>query len=177
MLHYSENIIAQAAPIRLLICDVDGVLTNGNIIYNEQGIETKHFHVQDGLGLKLLQNHGIAVAIITSRQSSIVSKRMQELNIDLVFQGQKNKLPVYHNLLTQLNLKDSEVAYVGDDLPDLSIISRAGFGIAVANAHHYVKQQANWVTTLAGGEGAVREVCELILFAQHKLSAIYESYC
>lgn len=175
-LNFPQSILDKAKAIRLLLTDVDGVLTNGAIVYDAQGFEIKFFHVQDGLGIKMLQQNGIQVGIITSRDSNIVNKRMEELGITLIHQGQEHKIVSYHAIRDQLRLQDSQIAYIGDDLPDLPVINKAGLGIAVANAHHYVKQKAAWVTTHTGGAGAVREVCEMVLHAQNKLFMTYENY-
>lgn len=158
----------RAARVRLAIFDVDGVLTDGRLIYAEDGHELKAFHVHDGLGLKrLLANH-VEVAVITARMSMIVTERMAELGVAHVYQGQDDKLACYEQLLHALKLKDDEVAYTGDDLPDLAVMQRVGFSIAVANAHPWVRERARWRTQLRGGEGAVREVCDLLLAAHGK---------
>lgn len=162
-----QNILTKAQDIKLVIFDVDGVLTNGCFYLDSHGAELKAFHTQDGLGFCLLQNIGITVAIISGRQSVAVTMRMQELGIKHVYQGQKNKLLAYQAIIHQLNLQDKQVACVGDDLPDLTIMQRAGLSIAVANAVQTVKKQADWVTKLAGGAGAAREVCDMILEANH----------
>lgn len=162
--------------IRLVIFDVDGVLTNGQIIHTNHGDEIKAFHVHDGLGMKWLQEMGITVGIITSRSSDIVDKRMRELHITHVYQGQKHKVKAYENLIQSLNLKEEEVAYVGDDMPDLTLIKRVGMGIAVANAHPVLIENAKWVTEKKGGKGAAREVCEAILKAQGHWPLILEKY-
>lgn len=173
---YSLKLLERASLIQCLICDVDGVLTNGHITYSESGEELKSFNSLDGLGLKTLQSQGIHVAIITSRQSPIVTQRMQELGIEHLYQGQKQKLSCFMELKTRLDLKEQNIAYVGDDLPDLSAINAAGLGVAVANAHPIILQHAQWVTSKAGGQGAVREVCDLILTAHNKMESIIEHF-
>lgn len=160
------NIIENAAKIRCLILDVDGVLTDGRLYFNEQGEVVKVFHAQDGLGIKLLQQAGITVAIISGRNSPIVQKRAEELAIAHIYQGQENKLPALEQLMMKLGLTDEQFAYVGDDLPDLPLIQRVGLGIAVANAVAAVKKHALWQTQRSGGDGAVREVCDFLLEAQ-----------
>ena len=155
-----------AKHIKLLISDVDGVMTDGLLHYGENNVVHKSFHVHDGVGLKLLMHHQIAIGIITASTSPIVATRMQALGIEHVYQGQEHKMAAYQALLTKLQIDDNDVAYIGDDLPDIPLIERVGLGIAVNNARHKVKQQADWVTTSNGGQGAVREVCELILEAQ-----------
>jgi 3-deoxy-D-manno-octulosonate 8-phosphate phosphatase (KDO 8-P phosphatase) len=158
----------RAARVRLAIFDVDGVLTDGRLIYAEDGHELKAFHVHDGLGLKrLLANH-VEVAVITARMSMIVTERMADLGVAHVYQGQDDKLACFEQLIHALKLEPGEVAYTGDDLPDLAVMQRVGFSIAVANAHPWVRERAHWRTRLHGGAGAAREVCDLILGAQGK---------
>ncbi|MCM2265777.1 MAG: HAD family hydrolase, partial [Desulfuromonadales bacterium] len=149
--------------IRLLLLDVDGVMTDGRIIYDDHGGETKAFDVKDGHGIKLLQRAGIRVGIITGRQSTVVDRRAMELGIELVYQGAKDKLVPYRELLQRTGLDDEQVAYVGDDLPDLPILRRVGFAATVADAVDEVKPYAHYVTQRAGGRGAVREICDLLL--------------
>ena len=161
----------RAARIRLAIFDVDGVLTDGKLIYAADGHELKAFHVHDGLGMKrLLANH-VEVAVITSRLSMIVTERMAELGVAHVYQGQDDKLACFDQLLHALKLEPADVAYTGDDLPDLAVIQRVGLAIAVANAHPWVRERSHWRTRLAGGAGAAREVADLILAAQGKADA------
>lgn len=162
-----------AQSIRLAVFDVDGVLTDGRLYFGSQGEALKAFHVHDGLGVKLLKEQGIEVAIISSRSSEIVSYRLRELGVEYIFQGCANKLNTLNELMQRLKLNYQEIAYVGDDLPDLPIIKKVGIGIAVANAHPFVKQHAAWETVQRGGEGAVREVCELILDGQGKLEKVF----
>jgi 3-deoxy-D-manno-octulosonate 8-phosphate phosphatase (KDO 8-P phosphatase) len=149
--------------IRLLLLDVDGVLTDGRITYDSQGRETKSFDVKDGHGLKLLQRAGLSVGIITGRSSSIVELRARELGIEILYQGAKSKLGPYEEILQQLGLRDEEVAYVGDDLVDLPILQRAGFAVTVADGVEDLKGLVHYVTVRPGGRGAVREVCDLLL--------------
>jgi 3-deoxy-D-manno-octulosonate 8-phosphate phosphatase (KDO 8-P phosphatase) len=149
--------------IRLLLLDVDGVLTDGRITYDTQGREHKSFDVKDGHGLKLLQRAGLSIGIITGRRSSIVELRARELGIDIVVQGAKSKLEPYEQILRQQGLTDDEVAYVGDDLVDLPILQRAGFSVTVADGVEDLKSLVHYVTVRPGGRGAVREVCDLLL--------------
>lgn len=171
-----ESVLAKAAKIKLVIFDVDGVLTDGRIYLDNHREELKAFFIQDGLGLKLLKKTGVEIAIITSRQSNILQHRMDELGIQHVYQGHANKVVPFEKLLTALNLTAEQVAYVGDDFPDLPLIRRSGLGIAVANAIPLVKQYAAWQTTACGGQGAAREVCELIMKAQNTLTSVLEDY-
>ncbi len=149
--------------IRLLLLDVDGVLTDGRIIYDAQGIETKAFDVKDGHGLKLLQRSGVQVGIITGRQSEVVDIRARELGIDIVYQGAKDKLVPFEEILQKLQLTADEVAYMGDDLPDLPVLRRAGWAVAPLDAVGEIKPYVHYVTSRPGGRGAVREVCDLLL--------------
>lgn len=149
--------------IRLLLLDVDGVLTDGRIIYDAQGIETKAFDVKDGHGLKLLQRSGVQVGIITGRHSEVVDIRARELGIDIVYQGAKDKLVPFEEILQKLQLTADEVAYMGDDLPDLPVLRRAGWAVAPLDAVGEIKPYVHYVTSRPGGRGAVREVCDLLL--------------
>lgn len=170
------DVLARAAKIRLAAFDVDGTLTDGRLWYSESGHETKVFHVHDGLGLKRLQAHGIQVAIVSARISHPVALRAEELNIAHVYQGQSDKRECMRQIVEALNLQPEQVAFVGDDLPDLPAMSIAGLAVAVANAHPWVAQRAHWQTRLGGGNGAVREVCDLILHAQNKSAAEQEHW-
>lgn len=162
-------LLQQLRDIRLLICDVDGVFSDGRIYLGNDGEELKAFHTRDGFGVKALLNNQVAVAVITGRRSQIVSQRMQALGVEHIYQGCDDKLSVYQQLADQLQLNDGQIACIGDDIPDLGMIQRAGVGIAVNDAHPFVQQQANYVTSLRGGFGAVREVSDLILLSQGNL--------
>ncbi|GAB2566003.1 HAD-IIIA family hydrolase [Dyella jejuensis] len=170
------DLLARAANIRLAAFDVDGTLTDGRLWYSEGGHETKVFHVHDGLGLKLLQAHGVQVAIVSARISHPVALRAEELDIAHVYQGQGDKRECLRQILEALKLQPEQAAFVGDDLPDLPAMNLAGLAIAVANAHPWVAEQAHWRTRLGGGLGAVREVCDLILHAQGKSAAEQERW-
>lgn len=169
-------LLQKAKKIKLVTFDVDGVLTDGRLYYGPDGEELKVFHVWDGLGIKLLQQTGIAIAIITSRSSPIVKQRMQELGIPYLYQGQHNKSYAFNELINKLQINEEQTAHVGDDLPDLPLIQRAGLGIAVANAHPLLQQHADWQTSACGGAGAAREVCEFIMRAQETLEPAYKEY-
>lgn len=162
--------------IKLVIMDVDGVLTDGSIILDDGGRELKFFNVKDGHGIVLLHRVGIKTALITGRHSPVVERRAMELKVPLVFQGVKNKLRVYRELREKEGLKDEEIAYIGDDLVDIPILSRVGVAVAVADAHPLVKDAAHIVTEQAGGKGAVREFIEILLQAQEKWADATESY-
>ena len=162
----SDEIYKSAKLIRLVLFDVDGVLTDGNIYIDPNGAELKVFNTHDGHGIRMLQHNGIEVGVITGRRSKALEYRMQDLEVKHVYQGCKDKFSIYQELLTKLNLNEKQTAFVGDDIVDLQIMSRCGLAIAVANAHAFVKKHAHWETSVRGGQGAAREVCELLLDAQ-----------
>lgn len=162
----NKNIQELAKTIQLLVLDVDGVMTDNKLFFSNSGEEMKAFNTQDGLGLKLLQDSGVRVAIITGRESEIVSRRASNLGITLVYQGRDDKIVVLAQILSELGLDYAAVAYVGDDLPDLACITAARLGVTVPNAHGVVLEAADAITTREGGSGAVREVCDWILQAQ-----------
>lgn len=170
------DILDRAARIRLAVFDVDGTLTDGRLWYSEGGHETKVFHVHDGFGLKRLQANGVQVALITARISHPVALRAEELDIAHVYQGQGDKRACLLELLDALHLTPEQVAFTGDDLPDLPPMRIAGLAVAVANAHPWVTEQAHWQTHRNGGQGAAREVCDLILHAQGKSAAEREHW-
>ncbi len=149
--------------IKLLLLDVDGVLTDGRIIYSSDGTETKAFDVKDGHGLKMLQRAGIEVGIITGRESSVVAHRAKELGINILYQGVKDKLIPFNEILKNHSISGADIAYVGDDIVDLPILLRVGFSATVADALPEVRVRVDYVTERAGGKGAVREICDLIL--------------
>lgn len=158
--------------IKLLALDVDGVLTNGQIIYDSDGKETKVFDVQDGYGIVILKKAGIKTAIISAREAKAVSIRAEDLGIDKVYQNSYPKISAYEQMLKDFCLQDSEVCFMGDDLPDIPVLKRVGFAVAVKNAALDTRAHADYVTKNKGGRGAVREVIELILRAQGKWSKI-----
>lgn len=165
-----------ARDLRLLVLDVDGVLTDGRLYYSESGHEAKAFHIHDGLGIKLLQHCGVEVAIITGRSSQLLQRRARELGIQRVIQGREDKLTALEELLQPLQIEWQQIGYMGDDLPDLAAIRRVGLGMTVANANPLVRQHARWISRLDGGAGAVREAAEFILDAQGKLEALQSTY-
>ena len=171
-----DDLLKKAANIRLAVFDVDGVMTSGDIILDNHGKELKIFNVQDGLGLVMLKKSGCHVAVISARSSELVDKRIAELGIDYLYQGQNNKRGSMLAILEELKIKKSESLYVGDDLVDLPAMNKAGIAVAVANAHPLVRAHADWTTKNPGGRGAVREVCEFIIKAQGKLDQIYNEY-
>ena len=171
-----NDLLEKAKKIRCVISDVDGVLTDGLLYIDNYGNEQKTFHVQDGMGLKLLMAAGIEVAVITTSSNAVIDHRMQQLGIQHYFKGQVDKRLAYQQLKSQLMLNDESFAYIGDDLPDIAIIQQVGLGVAVANAVNQVKEFATWHTQLHGGRGAVREVCDLILHAQNKQDEALQKY-
>ncbi len=166
----------KAKKVKMLLLDVDGVLTGGEIIISSSGEEIKVFSVLDGMGIKLLQRAGIEVAILSSRKSKVVELRAGELGIKRVIQGELEKLKAFEKLLEETNLSPEEVAYVGDDWVDIPVLKRVGFAVAVANAWPPVKEYAHYITHLPGGKGAVREVAELILKAKGLWERALSSY-
>lgn len=166
----------KAARVRLAVFDVDGVLTDGRLILGDDGTEYKAFHVRDGLGLNLLREAGIQVAIISARASKATAERMAALGIEYVYQGSENKAVTFTELIDRLGLDAGQVAYVGDDLVDLPVLRQAGLAATVADAHELVREHADFVTAAAGGRGAVREICDLILSAQDKLQSLAQRY-
>lgn len=171
-----EHLLTAAANIKLLLLDVDGVLTDGKLYYGNSGEELKAFNIQDGLGIKLLQEGGIQVGIITGRVSALLQRRADELGINPVIQGREDKLTAVEELLSSSTLTLDEIAFIGDDLPDLAVIKRVGLGITVANASSTLTAQAVMQTNKSGGDGAVREVAEFLLLAQGKLDRLLELY-
>lgn len=158
----------RAQNIKLVILDVDGVMTDGRVIIDDNGVNYKFFDIKDGFGTVALQMSGIPVAIITTSTSDVVAHRAKELKIEKFFPGSKNKLEVYNNLIQEMGLSNENVCFVGDDLVDLPLLKRVGFAVAVADAVAEVKEQAHYVTKAFGGRGAVREVAEIILKTQGK---------
>jgi 3-deoxy-D-manno-octulosonate 8-phosphate phosphatase (KDO 8-P phosphatase) len=165
-----KDILAKAAQVKLVVFDVDGVLTDGSLFIGDQGEEYKAFHSRDGLGMKMLRQSGVEIGIITARSSEVVRHRMESLDISHVYQGQLEKLPAFEELVAKLGLSPEQTAYVGDDVVDLPVLRRAGLAIAVQDAHPLARQHAHWQTPHPGGRGAARDVCELIMEAQQTLA-------
>jgi len=171
-----HDILERAARIRLLVFDVDGVLTDGSLYLGDDGQEYKAFHSRDGHGMKLLQSTGVQIAIITGRTSQVVSHRMAGLGVTHIYQGYSEKLPAFRALLETTGYSAAETAFVGDDVLDLPVMLRVGLAIAVQDAHPLVKRHCHWQTSHRGGRGAAREVCELIMEAQSTLQGILDAY-
>jgi len=171
-----QDILEKAARIRLLIFDVDGVLTDGSLFIGDDGQEYKAFNSRDGHGIKMLIRHGITVAIITGRTSKVVEHRMENLGITHVYQGQLEKLPAFEQLLVDLDISAAEAAYVGDDVVDLPVMRRVGLAIAVQDAHPLVRSHSHWQTPSNGGRGAARDACEMLLEAHGVLDQEMSTY-
>ncbi len=169
---FPKEVLERAKKIRLLLLDVDGILTDARIIVDASGQEIKHFCVVDGMGIKLLQKAGIEVGLLSSRRSPPVSHRAKELGIDLIVQGELDKKALYEEILREKGLTDEEVAYMGDDWVDLPVLKRVGLALSVPGAWPPVKDYVHYVTQRPGGHGAVREVCDLLLKAQGKWEEI-----
>jgi 3-deoxy-D-manno-octulosonate 8-phosphate phosphatase (KDO 8-P phosphatase) len=173
----TASVISNSArQVRLLILDIDGVLTDGGLQFDNRGEEYKTFNSLDGHGIRMMLDCGIEIAVITGRKSTIVDHRMGDLGVRHIYQGCRDKLAAFTTLLQATGLNPEQVAYVGDDLPDLPIMHRVGLSIAVQNAHAFVKQHSDWVTNLPGGSGAVREVTDYILQAQSLLEEKQNGY-
>jgi 3-deoxy-D-manno-octulosonate 8-phosphate phosphatase (KDO 8-P phosphatase) len=170
------NVEDRCQPIELILSDVDGVLTDGMIVLDNQGIESKRFHIRDGLGIKLWQKAGYRFGIITQRSSHSLKMRAAELGIEIIRQGIPDKLATLKQILAELRLAKERVCYMGDDLPDVPVVRAVGLGVAVADACAELRQAAHYVTTAAGGAGAVRETIELVLKAQHRWDEVIQAY-
>ena len=171
-----KKLLEIANNIKVLMLDVDGVLTDGSIILDNVGNEFKSFNVRDGHGIKMLMRSGIEVALITGRYSRVVDRRAHELGIKEVFQRCRDKIIAYRQLAEKYSLKDNEIAYVGDDIVDIPLLKRSGLSVAVADAHEEVKAFAMMVTENRGGRGAVREVCDFLLRAKGLWQDIINGY-
>ncbi|MDN3555600.1 KdsC family phosphatase [Halomonas maura] len=172
----APGLVDRLRRVRLLAMDVDGVLTDGRLYFQSDGSETKAFHTLDGHGIKLLHRAGIEVALITGRDSPMVSRRAAALGIQHLYQGIEKKLPTLRQLCTRLGIGLEQVAYCGDDMPDVAAIRQAGVGISVPGAPSYIRQHADWVTEREGGHGAVREICDTLLQAQGHWDAVLDTY-
>ena len=171
-----QDIQSKAAAVRLIVFDVDGVLTDGSLFIGDDGQEYKAFNSKDGHGMVMLQQSGVEIAIVTGRTSEVVRIRMASLGIERVYQGKREKLPAYEEIKQITGFDDEQIAYVGDDVVDLPVMTRVGFAVTVQDAHPLAKQHAHWVTPSGGGRGAAREVCELIMDAQGTLQSALRPY-
>ncbi len=168
--------LERASAIKLVIFDVDGVLTDGRLFVDNHGQEHKAFNSRDGHGMKMLRDSGVEIGIITGRNSGVVTHRAKELGIRHVHQGSDDKLASYRQLLKETGLSEAQTAFVGDDVVDLPVLLRSGLAVAVQNAHPLVKKHAHWVTPSAGGQGAARELCEMLMLAQGSYTAVMGRY-
>jgi 3-deoxy-D-manno-octulosonate 8-phosphate phosphatase (KDO 8-P phosphatase) len=170
------DLASRCRPIELMLSDVDGVLTDGGVIFDNQGIEIKRFHIRDGLGIKLWQRAGHHFGLVTGRASHIVQLRAVELGVDLVRQGVEDKLPAVKQIIAQHQLRAENVCYIGDDLPDLPVLRHVGLAVVVGDGCEELHRAAHYATTAHGGHGAVREVIELILKAQGRWNDVLQKY-
>ena len=164
----SADVKTRSKKVKLLICDIDGVFSDGLIYLGNQGEELKAFNTKDGFGIKALINSGFDVAVITGRHSKIVQQRMTSLSIQHIYQGQENKLVAYEELKNKLALSDEQIAYIGDDGPDLPVMEHVGFAVAVNDAHPLIKRMSHYTTMMSGGFGAVRELTDLLMLENGK---------
>ncbi len=171
-----KNSLPKAKEIKLLLLDVDGVLTDGSLIYSHEGKESKAFNTQDGFGLRMLQDAGVEVGIITARSSEALHRRSQDLKIAHLHQGVMNKLEAYKEIIKKTGHKPFQIAYMGDDWLDMVLLKRVGLAAAPANAVQEVMKMVHYTTEQTGGHGAVRELCDLILEAQGRLKEFLQLY-
>jgi 3-deoxy-D-manno-octulosonate 8-phosphate phosphatase (KDO 8-P phosphatase) len=171
-----QAIQVRASRIRLAIFDVDGVLTDGALVFSGAGEELKIFNVLDGHGMKLLQDSGVTLAVITSRASRAVEERMRNLGVDMLFQGAQEQRPAFQQLLERQGIGPEAASFIGDDLQDLPLLKRCGLAATVPDAPALVRRHAHYVTRARGGRGAVRELCELIMHAQGTLEARHAAF-
>ncbi|GCF89745.1 3-deoxy-manno-octulosonate-8-phosphatase KdsC [Shewanella sp. M-Br] len=169
----SDDVWQRAQKIKLLICDVDGVFSDGRIYLSNSGEELKAFHTRDGYGVRSILTSGFNLAVITGRQSKIVENRMTALGVTHIYQGVDNKFEPYEALLALYGVTPEEVAYIGDDIVDLPVMNVVGLAVSVADGHPYVRQYAHFVTTLNGGHGALRELTDLLLLSQNKFTSAH----
>lgn len=163
---YDPLLVERASRVRALVLDVDGVLTDGRLYFDNQGNEMKAFCTRDGLGIRAVQQQGVTVALITGRESQIVANRARNLRIEHVYQGRNDKLNAFHELLVATGLEAPAICYAGDDWVDIPVLDRVGLAVTVPEADTLVKSHAHWITSQAGGNGAVRQICDLILAAR-----------
>ena len=171
-----QDILERAKQIKLVIFDVDGVLTDGGLYFTDDGKELKAFNSRDGHGMKMLRQSGVEIGIITGRTSNVVTHRMDNLGIKYVYQGQHEKLPAFLELIEKLGVVPEQVAYMGDDVVDLPIMRRVGLAVAVQDAHGWVAKHSHWQAPSCGGRGAARDLCEMIMEAQGNLQSTLEEY-
>ena len=169
----NQTLFDQLAKIKLLACDVDGVFSDGRIYMGQNGGELKAFHTRDGYGVKALQKIGVKVAVITGRKSNMVEKRMKSLGVEYIFQGCEDKQPALESIQIKLGISPAETASIGDDMPDLGMFNLSQVKVCVQDGHPIIAEQANYLTQIKGGHGAVRELCDLILMAHGQLNHVH----
>ena len=172
----APELLKRAARIKLLLLDVDGVLTDGRLYFSNQGDEFKTFSTLDGHGIKMLQKSGVKVGIITGRTSNLVAKRAADLGIQILVQGREDKWEALQEILGEHPLTLEDIAFMGDDWPDLSVMNRVGLALTPANGHHTVVERSHWQSQARGGEGAVREACDMLMKAQNTFDQLLEGY-
>lgn len=172
----NESLIHKIRSIRILILDVDGVMTDGRIIMDDKGCEVKNFNVKDGHGIKMLMRYGVDIILLTGRRSNVVEHRARDLGIVEVYQGIFNKVEIFNEILLKKALNSEQIAFIGDDIVDIPLLKRVGFSVAVADASEDVKRSVDYITSKKGGSGAVREICELILRCQDKWVDVVKRY-
>ncbi len=171
-----QAVLSKAKPVKILLMDVDGVLTDGSLMYSHEGQESKAFNTQDGFGLRLLQEAGVEIGVITARSSEAVTRRCANLKMRYVYQGTGNKVDAYKEIIRLSGCKPFEIAYMGDDWLDLALLNRAGFSAAPANGVREAQEAAHYTTEHSGGHGAVREICDLILEAKGRYQELLQNY-
>lgn len=172
----NADVKARASKIRLLLLDVDGVLTDGKLYFSNEGSESKAFNTLDGHGIKMLRNSGVEVGIITGRTSKLLEKRASDLGIQLLIQGREDKFTALKELLDHFPCQLDEIAFMGDDWPDLTVMCKVGLALSVAGAHMAVAERAHWLSSREGGKGAVREACDMIMIAQNTYDEALSAY-
>jgi 3-deoxy-D-manno-octulosonate 8-phosphate phosphatase (KDO 8-P phosphatase) len=171
-----QQLVEKVRSIRLLALDVDGVMTDGGLIFGDDGQEYKRFHAFDGLGIKLLIQSGVKIGVITGRKSEVVARRAKEIKASALYQGNHDKLPAFYDMCDKLSLSPGQIAFMGDDLIDLPVFNAAGLALSVPDAHPLVLRRADWISTRQGGAGAVRDACELIMECHGNLQGVYDQF-
>jgi 3-deoxy-D-manno-octulosonate 8-phosphate phosphatase (KDO 8-P phosphatase) len=171
-----KRALAKAKDVKLLLLDVDGVLTDGNLLYSSSGEESKAFNTQDGFGLRLLHDAGVEVGVITARKSEVVARRANELKMQYIYQGARNKNDAFKEIMKVSGLKPYQIAYMGDDWLDLTLLQQVGLAIVPANGVREVKDIAHFITERSGGAGAVRDACDLIVESKNLLMELLQKY-
>ncbi len=176
MINISPKLLAVAKKIKLLILDVDGVLTDGTLQYTKDGEKIKNFNAKDGLGIRMLQESGVEVAVITARKSPAVEKRMNDLKINHFYTGYDNKIEAFNDLLKNLSIHPDSIAYAGDDVLDIPVMRLVALPVTVADAHFFAKQHSKWITSANGGHGAVREIADALIASKQDINNFYDDF-